>query len=528
MKSLGSDDPRAAGAYRLLGILGSGGMGRVYLARSPGGRTVAVKVIRPEFASDPAFRARFRREVEAARRVSGRWTARVLDADADADPPYLVTAYIPGPSLLDAVRRHGPLPPRTVRALGAGLAEALEAVHAAGVVHRDLKPSNVLITVDGPTVIDFGIARAVDATVLTQAGALIGSPAFVSPEQITGGEVGPASDVFALGSVLAFAATGAGPFAGAGTPAVMYGILTAEPQLTAVPPDLRGTVEACLHKAPQGRPRPAEIRRALAPDGTGAAALWADWLPPDLVSGLVRQAVDVLDLDTGDTGVTGVTGVTAYSPPPVPTRAGGDRRALAVVAAVGALCLTIIVAAVVLLGSRGSRGSGDGAAEGTGLASSAPRAPIDDSGATTTRPGELPDGYAGSWEGRIVSRLGVAQNMVITLQPGGTGQTIGHSETTLLGLEALGGAGGAGSTGIRCVGDQELVGLSEPPSAGAPPAVVLRDIPGTGDNPTLLPGVSLCTSGGTSRLSLSAAGELVFQSEEDDAGRPTGTLRRRG
>ena len=203
-------DPQKVGPYWLLGLLGSGGMGRVFLARSPGGRLVAVKVVRAELAGQAEFRNRFAREVAAAQKVSGLFTAPVVDADVDAPVPWLATAYVPGPSLAGAITRHGPLPAPSVLALAAGLAEGLAAVHAAGIVHRDLKPSNVLLADDGPRIIDFGISRAVEATALTGTGVVFGSAAFMSPEQARGHRVGPPSDVFSLGAVLTFAATGQG------------------------------------------------------------------------------------------------------------------------------------------------------------------------------------------------------------------------------------------------------------------------------------------------------------------------------
>ena len=213
------EDPREIGPYRLLGQLGSGGMGQVFLGMSAGGRPIAVKVIRTELATDPDFRARFRREVAAAQKVSGLFTALVVDADLDCPMPWLATAYVAGPSLTEAVRGHGPLPVRSVLALTAGLAEGLGAIHAAGVVHRDLKPSNVLLAEDGPRVIDFGISEAAEASVVAGANVLIGSPGYMSPEQVLGADIGPASDIFSLGSVLTFAATGTGPF-GVGPPSL--------------------------------------------------------------------------------------------------------------------------------------------------------------------------------------------------------------------------------------------------------------------------------------------------------------------
>jgi len=201
-------DPKRLGPYVLLGRLGSGGMGRVYLGRSRGQRLVAIKMIHAAYAGDPAFRSRFRREVTAARTVGGFWTASVVDADPDAPTPWLATEYVPGPSLAAVIAANGPLPEESVWVLAAGLAEALAAIHAAGLVHRDLKPSNVLLATDGPRVIDFGISLAAEATSLTAVGSAIGTPGFLSPEQANGGEVGPASDVFSLGAVLAYTATG--------------------------------------------------------------------------------------------------------------------------------------------------------------------------------------------------------------------------------------------------------------------------------------------------------------------------------
>jgi serine/threonine protein kinase len=205
MESLEPEDPRYIAEYELLGRLGAGGMGRVFLGRSPGGRLVAVKVVQAELVREPESRTRFRREVEAARSVTGAFTAPVIDADLDAAQPWLVTSYIAGPSLQEAVTDQGPLPPTRVIAFAAGLAEALISIHAANLVHRDLKPSNVLLAEDGPRVIDFGIARGTDDVSITKTGYMVGSPAFMSPEQVNADEIGPASDVFSLGATLAYA-----------------------------------------------------------------------------------------------------------------------------------------------------------------------------------------------------------------------------------------------------------------------------------------------------------------------------------
>ncbi|MCQ4201681.1 PQQ-binding-like beta-propeller repeat protein [Streptomyces coelicoflavus] len=301
METLQSDDPQELGSYRLLRRLGAGGMGRVYLARSPGGRTVAVKVVRPDLAADHDFRERFRHEVEIAKAVSGRFTAPVVDADPDAPLPWLATSYVLGPDLTDVVGAHGALPERTVRALAAGLAAALQDIHAAGLMHRDLKPSNVLLAADGPRLIDFGIARAVDGSRMTQTGVVVGSPGYMSPEQAVGKDVGVAGDVFSLGSVLAFAATGRGAF-GDGTTShagLLYQVVHGEADLTGVPPSLLGLVRACLMKDPTQRPAPGEIVTALA--GQGIDAALHDWLPSAVASTIATHAAGILDLEAPET-----------------------------------------------------------------------------------------------------------------------------------------------------------------------------------------------------------------------------------
>jgi serine/threonine protein kinase len=258
-------------------------MGQVFLGRSPGGRLVAVKVIRAELADDPGFRARFAREVAAARRVSGVFTAAVVDADPTAPLPWLVTGFVNGLSLAEAVQDHGALPVASVLALAAGLAEGLAAVHAAGVVHRDLTPSNVLLASDGPRVIDFGISRAVEATQLTRTGIAIGSPAYMSPEQAEGGAVGPASDVFSLGAVLVFAAIGEGPFGPGAPTAVMYRVVHGTARLDRVPGPVRPLVERCMAKNPGQRPTAAQFLAELRAAHPSAADL-ADWLPASILS----------------------------------------------------------------------------------------------------------------------------------------------------------------------------------------------------------------------------------------------------
>ncbi|MBG6093616.1 protein kinase domain-containing protein [Actinomadura viridis] len=254
LRPLQAGDPRRVGKYRLLARLGVGGMGRVYLGRSQGGRTVAVKMVHPHLAEDRRFRRRFAQEVAAARRVGGFHTAQVVDADTDADTPWLVTEYIAGPSLEEAVDEYGALPERSVAALGAGLAEGLMAVHERNVVHRDLKPGNVLLAQDGPRIIDFGIARALDASSQTTRTTVAGTPGFMSPEQFRGREVGPAGDVFCLAAVLAFAATGRGPFGEGPIEALGYRVVNEDPDLTGVPASLFPLVAAGLEKDPDDRP----------------------------------------------------------------------------------------------------------------------------------------------------------------------------------------------------------------------------------------------------------------------------------
>jgi eukaryotic-like serine/threonine-protein kinase len=247
------------GPYRLRGLLGVGGMGRVFLGLSAEGQLVAVKVVRTDLAADPQFRVRFRQEVAVARRVSGPFTAPVIDADADGPVPWLATAYVSGPSLTDAVAERGPLPTWSVLKLAAGLAEGLSVIHAAGVVHRDLKPSNVLLARDGPRVIDFGLSRASGASALTRTGPLVGSPGFMSPEQAEGREVGPPGDVFSLGAVLTFAATGEGPFGSGSALALVYRVIHCPPDLDQAPAEVQLLVRQCLAEDPGLRPTAREL-----------------------------------------------------------------------------------------------------------------------------------------------------------------------------------------------------------------------------------------------------------------------------
>jgi serine/threonine protein kinase len=275
MKALAADDPRVIGEYRLQSQLGQGGMGRVYLGLSPAGRAVAIKVVHPDLARDTEFLRRFQQEVAAARAVSGIYTAPVVASGLDEIPPWLATAFVPGPSLDQVVTEHGPLPEPALWPLLAGLVEALQAIHACGVVHRDLKPANVLLAADGPRVIDFGISRAADGTALTAAGVVFGTPGYMSPEQAEGMPAGPASDVFALGCVMAYAVGGAGPFGTGTAAAVLYRVVHAEAALNGMPPRLREIVSGCLAKDPAARPTPRALSALLAgrDPGTGPSAV---------------------------------------------------------------------------------------------------------------------------------------------------------------------------------------------------------------------------------------------------------------
>jgi outer membrane protein assembly factor BamB len=307
VEALRPGDPVRIGGYLLQARLGSGGMGQVFFARSPGGMPVALKVVHPHFAGDRGFRGRFRREVEAARSVSGAFTAPVIDADPDVRLPWLATAFLPGLSLQDAVLAHGAFPAPAACALGAGLAEALDSIHRAGVVHRDLKPSNVMLGPDGPRVIDFGIAYAAEATVVTQAGHAIGSPGFLSPEQARGDDTGPASDVFSFGAVLCYAATADGPFGRATVPVLLYRVVHEPPRLDHVADaGLRVLIAACLDKDPRRRPAADELLRRLAERTPRTDVLQGTaWLPAPVAADIVRRA---------------------HQPPPVPAPGWGAPR----------------------------------------------------------------------------------------------------------------------------------------------------------------------------------------------------------
>ncbi|MCX4454870.1 serine/threonine-protein kinase [Streptomyces sp. NBC_01340] len=310
-------DPRRIGPFEVLGRLGAGGMGLVYLARSASGRRVAIKTVRTELAEDQLFRVRFTREVEAARAVSGFYTAAVVDADPRAAVPWLATAYVPAPSLEEIVNECGPMPAQAVRWLAAGVAEALQSIHGAGLVHRDLKPSNVLVVEDGPRVIDFGIASGVSNTRLTMTNVAVGTPAYMSPEQAKDSRsVTGASDVFSLGSMLVFAATGHAPFHGANPVETVFMLLREGPDLEGLPDELRPLIESCMQMEATGRPGPADLQAQLAPhlfgsgsDDSGTASAW-----------LPERAVGLIETRRG--------GRPALKPPSSGGRSGGGRPAL--------------------------------------------------------------------------------------------------------------------------------------------------------------------------------------------------------
>ena len=321
MRPLSSDDPVQIGQYRLRGLLGVGGMGRVYLAATPAGRPVALKVVRPELTHNQEFRARFRQEIQAARRVRGLYTAELIDAAPDADPPWLATAYVAGPSLKEFIDENGPLPEGQAFRLIASIAEALQAIHEANVVHRDLKPSNVVLGPDGPRVIDFGIARAleVDAAALTSTGESVGTPQFMAPEQLLDHPVTPMIDVFALGSVAAYAVLGRAPF-GRGLPsAVYYRVLHEPPDLDGCPPRLLTLIGQCLAKQPADRPQLSQILRFCLDN----ADVTADSTPTQPV---YRRPAQVTAHQSAGTVTAVQLDPLPPSPPPIAAQGGPRRR----------------------------------------------------------------------------------------------------------------------------------------------------------------------------------------------------------
>ncbi|WP_322942258.1 serine/threonine-protein kinase [Actinacidiphila yeochonensis] len=540
LDGLRDDDPRWIGGYRLLGRLGAGGMGRVYLARSGRGRTVAVKLVRPDLAEGGEFRDRFRREVRAARRVGGRWTAPVLDSDTEADLPWVATGYVPGLSLRQIVKEYGPLPEPAVRVLADGLARALADVHGAELVHRDLKPSNVMITIDGPRVIDFGIVRALETTAegtLTATGALVGSPGFMAPEQVRGEPVTPACDVFCLGLVLAYAAAGRPPFGseGSGVHSQLYRIAQEPPDLEPVPEGLRALVTACLVKAPAGRPSLEEVHALIGPLPQEGGE---PWLPAAIVARLGRHAARLLELEAeaesapepgteqptreqrpapeppeareaagppepSDRAATAATAATAVTPPRPAreARAPGRRRAL-----VAGLAVLAVVAggtaAYVAVHGRGSGGRPAAGATGPGTA-----APSRASAAASsdTSPTSAPGASAGPSDAAVPADLvGTWRTSFSTVPAAGTDGTAGTNVRTL----TIDGDGDVRLTGTGtayvCAWRMRVTSLG-PPVALSSSSVVSGDP------------VSSCSPGAPTTLDLLDSGHLRRDTEDGKA-----------
>ncbi|MEU9254820.1 serine/threonine-protein kinase [Streptomyces sp. NPDC048270] len=375
---LRADDPQTVAGYRLAARIGAGGMGRVYLSHTQGGRPVAIKVVRPELAEDPAFRRRFRREAEAARRVRGAYTAELIDAEADGTPPWLATLYVPGPSLSEAVARRGPLPVPAVLWLMAGVAEALQAIHGAGIVHRDLKPSNVLLAADGPRVIDFGISLASDISAGTATGTAIGTPQYMSPEQASAGEVTTASDVFALGQTAAFAALGEPLYGDGPSVSVLFRIVHSAPDLSRLPEPLRPLIARCLASDPEERATPAEIvascRRQLGEDADagGGPAVWREVAGPEVaVPPPVPQPTSVHTRPLAPQAPAPMV----WQPPPTapltPEERRRRRRRAALTAASVVTAVALLLAGLTWVGDAADRVRAREAAESPGPASGA-------------------------------------------------------------------------------------------------------------------------------------------------------------
>ncbi|MFE5326141.1 serine/threonine-protein kinase [Embleya sp. NPDC056575] len=363
---LEAGDPERIGRYRIVGLLGRGGMGRVYLGLSSSGRAVAVKVVRVEFADDPRFRRRFVREVEAARRVTGLFTTAVVDADPEGMPAWLATAYVPGRSLEAAVAAHGAWPGRAAMALGAELAEALDAIHRADLVHRDLKPSNVLLAADGPRVIDFGISLAAESTMLTESGAVIGTPGFIAPEQLVHGRASAASDVFALGAVLAYTATGRNPFGTGHAHALNDRVVHLEPDLGGLPPEAADVAVRCLAKEPGLRPTVAELIAELGRlsevEGVDGFFTEVAWLPEPVAAEIARARAEPLPTPIAPAA----TVATTYFPPPTAvdlprsgTASGGGYRGGARRRILAGLAVLVVLVCVVTAALVFGRSSGD-------------------------------------------------------------------------------------------------------------------------------------------------------------------------
>ncbi|MBR7830842.1 protein kinase [Actinospica sp. MGRD01-02] len=453
MLRLGGDDPQRLGTYRLRAVIGDGGMGRVYLATSQAGRAVAVKVIGPGLANQPGYRERFAREARAAMSVSGLYTASVVDADTAGERPYIATEYVPAPSLAESVAKTGPMPNATVFALAGGLAEALVAIHRAGLVHRDVKPHNILLAADGPVVIDFGIAMG-DETSLTAVGMVVGTPGFIAPEVLRGKDPSALSDVFSLGCVLVYAARGTGPF-GTGDPlAIAHRSATGEPDLTGVPGDVKALVTPMLHREPSRRPSPAQLLQHVSVS-SNVMLHDGQWLP-DGVRGLLSERKRELQQALGSQPVQapqGPLGVQAPQPAhpqqpapayqqsvfpptppndfaamhggvpvPTPTPARSRTGFYALLAAAGAVVMAGAIAGVLLLdhGKNGSSNSANGGTTGVAVvhSSSAATDSATDSATSDTATGATDSSTSGSDSGSTTYKpgtYGVDQQIAVDL-----------------------------------------------------------------------------------------------------------------
>ncbi|MFF5726055.1 serine/threonine-protein kinase [[Kitasatospora] papulosa] len=394
---LQADDPPVVAGYRLVARLGAGGMGRVYLSHTQGGRPVAIKVVRPELADDPGFRRRFGREVKAARQVRGAYTAELVDADPDGVPPWLATLYVPGPSLAEAVNRRGPLPVAAVLWLMAGVAEALQAIHAEGIVHRDLKPSNVLLAADGPRVIDFGIALAADGTSYTATNGTMGTPPFMAPEQASGDEITAATDVFALGQTAAYAALGKPIYGDGPAVNVLYRIVHSAPDLSLLPEPLRPLFARCLAADPAERATPAEVvewcrnRLGAGADAGGGPAVWREITGPEVaVPAPAHEPTPAHPQSPVPASAIPTTATTAPTSPqprfgwprspsepepePTPEQRKARRRRTALIAAAGVTGSALLVVALAWSLSDAMNRVGDRRADGSGASAPGPDA----------------------------------------------------------------------------------------------------------------------------------------------------------
>lgn len=463
MHSLRSDDPRSIGPFELLGVLGSGGMGRIYLGRIGNvGQAVAVKVIRPDLADDTEFRIRFRREVAAARRVKGKRTAAVLDADVEADHPWLATEFVAGIPLDDAVREHRPLPEESVVQLAAGLLDALTDIHSAGIVHRDLKPSNILLTTDGPVVIDFGIARAADDTVLTATGQFVGSPGYMAPEQIAGSGIqGSSGDIFALGGVLVFAATGRNPFGSGDHVAMLWRVMYEEVDFGDVPVRLHPLLASCLAKDADSRPTLMQLREQLDALTTRDSTSWL----PAPIHAAARRRADAFpngwhpgpplgpgenpDPEPFSTSSTPSAAEEVVVPNP------RSRRVMVASIGVGTLFLSAVTGGFLMFGGGTTKNDGYQPADGPTISATSETAPttvpVAQPPTTTGRPAvtstagsasdspvvtpptdDLPDSFVATWSGRDPLTSG---STTVTLHSGDIGDVIGtiRSDGDILG-----------------------------------------------------------------------------------------------